>query len=200
MKNSSSYERYEATKKKKKKTKKKPSTTPSTHRISCSRWYSTESFFFFFIYFLPSSTSSSSRSLATTYRISRIANGGRASKSRRPILAVVTSDLHSKSGRHVERVSLGRVDADCTANPSGDVFGPKRKLQATGLRYFATRTACVRGGGQRKGTGAKKRIEIITPGANRNFCPDAIDAARRYPITEKNTRVSPQEGERGFSR
>lgn len=55
-------------------------------------------------------------------------------------------------------------------------------------------------GGQRKGTGAKKRIEIITPGANRNFCPDAIDAARRYPITEKNTRVSPQEGEREFSR
>lgn len=82
-----------------------------------------------------------------------------------------------------------------------------------GVRMYVCRWIRARGGHEKKGgwegrgRGWEKRIEIITPGTNRNFVLSVLTQSMRSPlsyITEKNTSEFRREGEtereREFSR
>lgn len=143
-------ERYEATKKKK--TKKKP----STRRISCSRDIRPNLSFFFYLF--SSLLHLFLFSLArhdVSYLEDR--NGGRASKSRRPILAgrVVTSDLHPKSGWHVERVSVARRRR-LYCQSLGRRFRPETKIASYRFTIFRNAYGVRSFAGREKGRGRKK--------------------------------------------
>lgn len=84
-------------------------------------------------------------------------NGGRASKSRRPILAgrVVTSDLHPKSGWHVERVSVARRRR-LYCQSLGRRFRPETKIASYRFTIFRNAYGVRSFAGREKGRGRKK--------------------------------------------
>lgn len=178
-------ERYEATKKKK--TKKKP----STRRISCSRDIRPNlSFFFLFIFFPPPPLPLLARS---PRRI--VSRGSKRGEG------VEIAEAHSRgpggNERFTSEIRMARRKSICGASTPIVLPIPRATFSARNencklpVYDISQRVRRAFVCGERKRTGAKKRIEIITPGANRNFVLSVLtQSIRRYPITEKNTRVS----------
>lgn len=149
---------------------------------------------FFFIYFLPSSTSSSSRFLLCSPRriVSRGSKRGEG---------VEIAEAHSRGPggnerftseiRMARRKSISGASTPIVLPIPRATFSARNENCKLPVYDISQRVRRAFVCGERKRTGAKKRIEIITPGANRNFVLSVLtQSIRRYPITEKNTRVS----------